>query len=143
MKKTTEDDPYVWLDAFEIKEQAKADKLAATEALTAEKKRLNTVITDLRDDLASTRQAFLKLTKEVSGGIGQGAVTLADTLLALAPFAHLGPALDYDKGKDHTIFVGQVIRGETSDEDKHHPIFYWNLRHAAMLFRKLESALRN
>ena len=138
MKKIAEDDPYVWLDAFEIREQAKTDKIAASEALVAEKKRLNTVITDLRDDLTSTRQALLKLTKEVSDGVGQGVVTLADALLALAPFAHLGTALDNDKGKDHTIFVGQVVRGETSDDDKHHPIFYWNLRHAAMLFRKLE-----
>lgn len=141
MARRDEQSVYTWVGIPDYErlvaslEQQNAE-LKASMAL-AEKLNAKTV-KELRDDLAATRKGFVSLTERIDGDIDTDGVTLEDVLRALEPFAHLGKAVASEKSKPHSIFVGQVIRGATPDDDRYHPVFHWNLTHAARIFDKLK-----
>lgn len=111
--------------------------------LEAKLKLTNKQLQDTRDDLKSTRVAY---ENAVRSEVVSPTVTLEDALKALRPFAKLGQAISDPRSPDckakegttcknaHAIFVGQVIRGATPEDDVHAPVTMADLRRAAFVY---------
>ena len=134
MSKKQQPTAFMWVGVPELEQ-----RIAELEATLLREREQNTKqVRELRDDLSAARQEFVKLTERITKNVETNGVTMNDVLVALEPFAHLGKAVKAEKSKPHTIFVGQVLRGETPEEDRYHPIFFWHLTHAAGLFDLLQ-----